>query len=411
MSDEIEEKQERVFSLTEKLNKISLTVQDVVIISEQPIKLKLLKSSARMIFERIAKLNVNFVDARIIYEENITITEALNLENYEIKNCEFKEELSINTITHSLTFENCNFLKVINLNNSYFRKQLKFSICIFGKGILAIDTVFDSALAFHKCIFESDQQFYSTKFIQVCVFSNVQFKGALQFLHSKVGNDTYVNFENIIFYKGIDISRSNFYGITNFWCIRNKNEDFKLLVKESLYTKDSLEENSENINEISAIQKIRESYRIIKHSFRTNANNIEALVFHRLEMEAYAYELKGVKSKSRDSLILFFNKWSNNYGADWRYGLIFTLFVTVIVFFFQIMVVRNNLLSICYWCEEPTLIIKSFFQLLNITNWDYKPFDIEVVPDLNYVILFVGRIFIGYGYYQTIQSFRKFGKN
>ena len=31
--------------------------------------------------------------------------------------------------------------------------------------------------------------------------------------------------------------------------------------------------------------------------------------------------------------------------------------------------------------------------------------------DTNNIILFIGRIFIGYGYYQTIQAFRKFGKS
>ena len=48
-----------------------------------------------------------------------------------------------------------------------------------------------------------------------------------------------------------------------------------------------------------------------------------------------------------------------------------------------------------------------------------KPFDDENENSLFseskdwffYLILFIGRIFIGYGYYQTIQAFRKYGKS
>ncbi len=61
--------------------------------------------------------------------------------------------------------------------------------------------------------------------------------------------------------------------------------------------------------------------------------------------------------------------------------------------------------------------VKRFvFGCLKIINIiDLKPFDkdvsIQEVSDLSYLILFIGRIFIGFGYYQTIQAFRKFGKS
>ena len=59
---------------------------------------------------------------------------------------------------------------------------------------------------------------------------------------------------------------------------------------------------------------------------------------------------------------------------------------------------------------------KFVFGCLKIINIiDLKPFDKDVstqeVSELSYLILFIGRIFIGYGYYQTIQAFRKFGKS
>jgi hypothetical protein len=59
------------------------------------------------------------------------------------------------------------------------------------------------------------------------------------------------------------------------------------------------------------------------------------------------------------------------------------------------------------------ITIKYFLQFLNIAKWGYSPFGIDIQKSYpeGYIILFIGRIFIGYGYYQTIQAFRKFGKN
>jgi hypothetical protein len=163
----------------------------------------------------------------------------------------------------------------------------------------------------------------------------------------------------------------------------------------------------------------RKSLRVLKNAYLQSGDKIEGLQFHKLEMEYYYNELKNkIKEKGltfkdwrgylSELLILFLNKKSNNFGLSWVRGIVFTSIVSVIFLFAFMSLVWIQ------WEFQPNFItigdtIKAFLQFINVTNWEYEPFGIE---DYNwaYVPLFIGRIFIGYGIYQTIQAFRKYGK-
>ena len=199
---------------------------------------------------------------------------------------------------------------------------------------------------------------------------------------------------------------------------------------------------------------MRETYRIIKSYFYSQNNRIEALEFSKKEMLVYEKE---VKSLSTDKILLLANKFSNNYGTNWVKGLLFTMltgFITystilyieekvnstysillICVLFVVIMSKTENIKEIlqkvffvffcCLYviilcsCNTPfainwELFIEHYLKVLNII--DLKPFEKEEnsifnLSGLSYLFLFIGRIFIGYGYYQTIQAFRKFGKS
>ena len=201
-------------------------------------------------------------------------------------------------------------------------------------------------------------------------------------------------------------------------------------------------------------KKIRETYRIIKSNFYSQNNKIEALKFSKKEILVYEKE---VKSLSTDKILLLANKFSNNYGTNWVKGLLFTMlsgFITystilyieekvnstysillICLLFVVIMSKTENIKEIlqkvsfvffcCLYvtilcsCNTPfainwELFIEHYLKVLNVI--DLKPFEKEEnsifnLSGLSYLFLFIGRIFIGYGYYQTIQAFRKFGKS
>jgi len=119
----------------------------------------------------------------------------------------------------------------------------------------------------------------------------------------------------------------------------------------------------------------------------------------------------------KDIILLLLNRISNYFGTDWVRGVVFTMTIGSIVSYFLLRENYNlwhiDIYDINAWKQSIGFLIK----IINVV--DMKPFKesenslVKLVNnnDTNNIILFIGRIFIGYGYYQTIQAFRKFGKS
>lgn len=163
-------------------------------------------------------------------------------------------------------------------------------------------------------------------------------------------------------------------------------------------------------NSVHALKVLRETYRIIKDTFHKEGNQIESLKYYRNEMIIYEKEINRTKSENyiEEKISLFLNKISNRFGTSWVQGLKFTIFVTVIFYILFLLVLQDELKFEFSWLAISQTI-KHFIEFLNIAKWNIEPFDIKNY-NWGYVFLFLGRIFIGYGYYQIIQAFRKYGK-
>ena len=119
----------------------------------------------------------------------------------------------------------------------------------------------------------------------------------------------------------------------------------------------------------------------------------------------------------KDIILLLFNRISNYFGTDWVRGVVFTMMTGSLVSFF--LLCRNynlwhiNIYDINAWIQSIEFLIR----IINVI--DMKPFEengnslVKLVEnnDTNNIILFIGRIFVAYGVYQTVQAFRKFGKS
>jgi hypothetical protein len=175
-----------------------------------------------------------------------------------------------------------------------------------------------------------------------------------------------------------------------------------------LYSSDSILKEELNLN--VALKRMRESFRIIKNELKVSGNIINSLEFHKSEMQIYHRELNESKDSNwNDRIILEFSKISNNYGIKWKKGLTFTL-LSGLFFYVLFLLLISNDLRFEFSNESIGKTIKHYFEFLNVTNWNFKPFGINDYS-YAYIILFIGKIFIGYGYFQTIQAFRKYGKN
>jgi len=334
-----------------------------------------------------------------------------------LSNCIFNE---------NVYFEKCVFIKNIDIKNTTFKKEVGFSESIFKsktrfhettfcQTAYFNNTIFEDLVDFYKAKFKATQKFALTDFLGKAIFTKVIFYKQIQFIYNKVKQETMISFEDTEFRESLDISRANFWCKLQFWGATVNLEPKELW----LYQFDDIEEQEVKNTEI-ALKRIRESFRIIKHEFRSNGNNIEALDFHKNEMIIYQKELKEREKRGDLELknlitlwfnlfTLWFNKISNDFGTSWIRGILFTLIVTLIFYAFFLISLYNQL-EFDFLSGSIKMTVKTFFQFLNITSWDFKPFGIESY-NLAYIVLFIGRIFIGYGFYQTIQAFRKYGKN
>lgn len=387
--------------------------------------------------------------------------EATNFKDkVDFKDCGFTKEADFSeTIFEGDTNFSRSIFCVVSFQDAVFAKNVRFHETVFHNNVDFFNTSFKGLVDFYLVKFEDDQQFHTTDFLDRAIFSNTTFKGETQFIYNKVDKNSYINFESAKFEKSLDISRANFNCNLNFWNISIQDKNISEFTK---YIDDFGEHKEEATP--SVYKQLRETYRIIKDNSYKQNNKIEALEFSKREMLVYERELKSVSSKSdNDKLLLLANKVSNNFGTNWLRGILFTAstgiityllmlcclpfihntyiiisftFIIIIISVFSflnkdidsflpilILIILSFLLAIILF-KSPFLykenihiedyIIPDFIKILNVI--DLKPFEKEEnsifnLSGLSYLFLFIGRIFIGYGYYQTIQAFRKFGKS
>jgi len=159
-----------------------------------------------------------------------------------------------------------------------------------------------------------------------------------------------------------------------------------------------------------------------------------------------------------DKVMLFVNRISNCFGTSWIQGVFFTIaviYLTYITLRYSVLgvegfssitmmymcvyaflysfnyskiarilgilisvigmvlscYVANKYLSIDFTIKGINNFIEDSIKIQAFTKWDNVEIGGYKIEGVLLLILFIGRIFIGYGYYQTIQAFRKFGKS
>ncbi|GIJ94923.1 hypothetical protein CAPN002_21410 [Capnocytophaga stomatis] len=319
-------------------------------------------------------------------------------------------------------FSSVYFLKSHFLHSTKFWKVKFSSLAYFIEALFYSETnfnhsKFENIVDFSNAIFKKEIQFYSTSFLDRAIFSYAFFEQETQFLYCKVISNTFLTFEGANFKKSLDISRSNFhYSNLRFWNIKIEGDEN--LSQYEKYINDfkdtnKIENKDKKYQKLrpSLYAKIRETYRIIKNAFYKEDNRIEGLEFYKREMAVYEKELKEKSFWHKDRFMLLLNKISNNYGTSWSRGLLFTITVAFIFYLCILISLHNSLEWDIRSLDAWDNFLKHFLEVINVTRWkDIEPFGVEL-NGLAYLFLFIGRIFIGYGYYQTIQAFRKYGKS
>lgn len=316
---------------------------------------------------------------------------------------------------HNISFQNktnffeTNFQKIVNFYKVIFRNEVYFSGANFIRSINFTDTIFYKIVSFSYATFRTPQSFIGANFLDSANFLGTIFEQEAQFTSCKVDSKTLISFQCATFKKGLDISTSNFNLCKlNFLGIRIEN------INEALSSGFYNIKDKNNLQYLSPHQRLRETFRFIKNSLYAENNQIEGLEFHKKEMEVYEKELESKGDEYwQDKIMLWLNKMSNNYGTSWLRGVGFTAVwaLGILGIILGITTLENsgiifNLCDVDAWKHT----IKAYIEVINIAKWtDIKPLGYEL-SGFGLFFLFIGRIFIGYGYYQTIQAFRKYGK-
>lgn len=215
--------------------------------------------------------------------ENCMFDKSIELSNLNFKGSIFNNSDGFTSVIESISLKKCQFDEDFKINNLFSNKfqaykclfKKKFEVkesCIFNLELndSNIDKIFDVfgswflKTKFEKMIFDD---FVGFEKVQFGIKGNCEKKYIAEFIYTTFMS--FSNFREAEFHSGLDFERANLKETPNF---------LGAAVSQS------------NTN--------RETFRIIKHSFDSVGNQIEANKFFVKEMKAYKKELDNIKSKN-----------------------------------------------------------------------------------------------------------------
>lgn len=152
---------------------------------------------------------------------------------------------------------------------------------------------------------------------------------------------------------------------------------------------------------------------LLKKESQKNANTPDYLKFRSIEMKLLYKELwkKPFKNVS-DIVALTFNKFANNFGNSWVYGILFIV-ATSVLFFHLINYWGTDEQIFTYGCVDGYEgVLCSYLNVLNVFSIVNMP---AFQQDMNLniwgvILLYLAKIIISYGLFQTGMAFRKYNR-
>jgi hypothetical protein len=149
--------------------------------------------------------------------------------------------------------------------------------------------------------------------------------------------------------------------------------------------------------------------------FNKQGDTVRSLEYQAREIEAY-FKTINKRKEYATFMTLGLNKISTSFGRNWIQGVVFTIAIAIV--FFYLLVISSNEYTTGFSVIWNNNFISSFAKFLNPLRFFETESIFKTSIGKNYITLtntsylldFVGRLFIAFGYYQTIQAFRKLGR-
>jgi len=158
----------------------------------------------------------------------------------------------------------------------------------------------------------------------------------------------------------------------------------------------------------------------ISAAFQKQGDTVRALDYQAREIEAHYRQLNLIEKKtgkiSFTKISLWLNKWSNDFGRNWQRAVLFSILAGL--FFFYLVVISSKEYNFGFGFGHDPWLIPSYYRFMNPLRFfelesifrmgQEKPF--LTLNGWSYFFDLMGRVFVAYGFYQTIQAFRKYGR-
>ncbi len=345
------------------------------------------------IFRSTFKSLINFKGYDILEMKSLDLL----IESLYIHNCTFEQNIDLENVNlKMLNISNNNFKQLFTFNNKIDKNFINLTINGTNMGNISFENI-NTSIDFQDVNFANI--YFRNLNISFLTFSNFHNKGYISFnsiksgiyfsiVNSITGNLNLLN-ENINHFKEIVIANSNLTGLEiNVFpkIIRSYSVDPKIGF--------GLENKSQNNFNLKTV------YNQLKQIALKIGDIDSAFKFQSLEFKKHIVTRKF----GWDTILLSLNFISNNNGQSWIRGIIFTISISLIFFSIYINLTSSNL--------KFDVFLKDFIQFF----CTFPKLELEKYENANKkwnttLIIWFARIFIGYGIYQTVAAFRKFGKN
>lgn len=342
------------------------------------------------------------------------------------------------TLQGEFSMEKCKF-QVLNFSNTMTTE--------IGCRIVAKETIIDShnfndtklgEVDFSKAIFHNEAKFDRAE-IESLICQESQFKGPAYFNHSKFSNGAYFNgaqFQDVFVgphinndklvsssvgdFSGCLFCRNTYFDFghwDSFICSRSTFQQpvsFHLTKIREVDFTGTFFQSISDFSKTSYQKATTETFRIIKSELQKTQDRVGYLYYQSQELNQYERTSLKWDKIFLEWFMLVLNRLSTNHGINWGRGIFFSF--CVMVFFYTIYIITIPGREF-HWgwkgfdsfLTASDYVIKIFFLFIAIFR-DFSFIEGTEPNAFSYFIDFFGRIFIGYGIYQTIQAFRKYGK-
>lgn len=266
--------------------------------------------------------------------------------------CEFSKAKFSKSKFSELTFNNCDFMSTYWLEEceNFANTKVKFLACEF-KGFTLFNKSKINYFDIDRCTFNKSSSFTDAEFNILKLFE-VKFGGGAYFDEMKINN-----------------------------------------VLDKSYLKDK-----------SKILEWKRTLRAIKQELQKTENKIDFNTYRNYELAAHYKELNVFKN-FKDTSILWATKWSSNFG-NWFWAFGFTIISGL--FWYIILYRIEN--SSTFNFEKANDFFVGAFRFFLVTDF-YNPLEngrTYLEHGWSWLTFILGKIFIAFGIYEMIQSFRKF---